>query len=171
MRTSPSYRAATSLLLVFVAHLAGCEGSQAAKPEPASRASAAQGAATETPTPESPPSVVGPSVNEYALAFGKEGRDAVWAAAQEAELARAVSTVPGARTNAVDCRTTICRLEIVHDSGASMNTFTSPFLVALKMNRYSRLFETNQAALTTTAYITRDGYGSPKADGTAVKWP
>jgi hypothetical protein len=169
----------TRLLAACVASVAalrlGCTEKQpSVGPEPA--ATQAQAAANvELPTRETPPGQdAGPPVNEFALAFEKEGRQNPWASGQEAALRSATSKIPDATLRAIECKTTVCRLEFSHTSAMTVLTIGQRLTVAVSMDDGSPLksfgskVEADAVKRTTVAWLTRDGYAQPRADGTPV---
>ena len=153
--------------------LACTERQPSVAPEPAAATQTQPVANAAPPTPETPGQEAGPPVNEFAVAFEKEGRQNPWASEQEAALRNATSKIPDATLRAIECRTTVCRLEFSHTSAKTMLTFGKHLLVALtsvgsSLTRFGKKLEPDGAKLTTIAWLTRDGYGSPKPDGTPV---
>ena len=164
----------TMIWLVISVALYGCSEKQGTvNPEPAAATHAQPAVTAEPTTPEAPPGEAGPAVNGFAVAFGKEARELPWAAEQEAALTSATSKIADATLRGVECRKTVCRLEFSHSNGKSMQTFGKQLVVALmsvgpSLRSFGKSLESDEAKLTTTAWLTRDGYAPPKADGTPV---
>jgi hypothetical protein len=168
------------LLAACVASVAalglGCTEKQpSVGPEPAATQAQAAANAEPPPTPETRPGQdAGPMVNPFAVAFEKEGRQNPWASEHEAALRNATSKIPDATLRAIECKTTVCRLEFSHTSSTTVLTIDTQLTTAVARPEvypsggFGDKVVTDAVNRTTVAWLTRDGYAPPKNDGTPM---
>lgn len=91
-----------------------------------------------------------------------EVRDALWANAAEAAISSRLTELPGTKTVVISCRSTVCRVDVVHESVAAASEFRQ------KMREPStRPWNGDVAVLRSgerelTMFIWREGSGSIK---------
>lgn len=150
---------------------APADPSAARPPEPATNA-----VRTRTATPgmtipgSTPPPGPDGGPNAFAILFDNETRDAAWASQYESGIRQVVAGIKGATLQSVECKTTVCRIEVLHDTVQSTNAFQSAFSQGmhqmLKVTKCGGAIASDPIHLTTTGWFTRDGYWSPNSDGT-----
>lgn len=139
--------------------------------EPSSVPSSVTSAAS--PTPEhAPPDNDQPAsdaelhahrVVSYASILGTEPRDSRVAADFEASVVEAFSKVKHSRLTQVDCRSTICKLEIRHEAPDGRQRFGEFLFGPLKYGTYDYLSDDGQA---TIAFVGMPGHPLPSVGPT-----
>jgi hypothetical protein len=94
-----------------------------------------------------------------------EPRDAAWAPEYERNLAASFAEkYPGERITELDCRTSLCRVQVRHDSPESQAAFLAHFWVALPSG-FSGVWSgpprsDEKGTATSLIYVTREGHES-----------
>lgn len=92
--------------------------------------------------------------------------DEEWSLAAAEQIATAVgeAMLEGSQLLQAECRTTLCRAEVVHESKADLDLFMERFHAALSWQTNSRNHTTNyqDGRVETVVYLAREGYSLPK---------
>jgi hypothetical protein len=118
------------------------------------------------------------------MAFDRESPDPVWTARVDSIARRVLSRYPGMTVLLVECKTTICKIVATGSSRvqgmpAQWNMQLVSTLTTKEMEEAGDT-ETGRRATSishdpstgaATVYVTRLGYGEPKADGSPNPWP
>jgi hypothetical protein len=101
----------------------------------------------------------------FATQFSRESDDASWSRQTEASLSQAVThaAFDGSRILAIGCRTSLCQLEVGHDSEAAREEFVEDFPFTLPFDTevfYQRLEEAGGKE-STVMYLARAGQHLP----------
>jgi hypothetical protein len=109
--------------------------------------------------------------------FEQERVDAAWAKQHEDALKDAFARVHGTSVRRVECRTTLCRMELAFRTHRDAMGFHRAFRhMAGKhpenmFDATATVQDFDEIALRGTLFITKPGFSIPHADGTAVRFP
>jgi hypothetical protein len=104
-------------------------------------------------------------------AFQQETTETTWSGEAREVIARAVAAeeLAGTSVQEVECRATLCRVEVTHIDQHARSVFARQFLVAvapLLPQAMMQAVETKDGSVSTVLYLARDGHDFPQLEGT-----
>jgi hypothetical protein len=113
------------------------------------------------------PATAAPGTWHPKQGFAKEVRDAPWASEMESQFLRRLKGYELATLRNVECKATLCRVELDTDQGERIYERMIEDGVFFELSKsYTRAVEADDASPTVILWWTREGYGMPHPDGT-----
>jgi hypothetical protein len=146
-----------------------------ASSEPSATSSRDGAASSEPPQPVAQPKSPETPIEEFALvhdtleqSFGSQANDGAWAMEARRSLETKLADLPAAsRLRSIACRSTLCRVETIHDRYSDARDFTSRF-ASLDQRPWAGGFYTGpisedsqNGAVTFVTYLVREGVELP----------